>query len=143
MSLQTEHLARCVQTLEASLKFYKEAEAGSMLSEVYRNAVVKGFELTLETAGKLLRRALKSYGPSPRTVDAWSYKDVFRNAAKYGLVEPESVERWFTYRENRNDTAHDYGIAFAEETLALLPGFIADARVLETTLHEKPGDAEA
>jgi len=29
----------------------------------------------------------------------------------------EEVERWFAYRDNRNDTAHDYGEGFANETL--------------------------
>ena len=31
------------------------------------------------------------------------------------------------YRDNRNTTAHDYGVGFAEETLTLLPSFISDA----------------
>lgn len=50
MSLHTEHLARCVQTLEASLVPLRRVPAGSIDCEIYRNAVVKGFELTLETA---------------------------------------------------------------------------------------------
>ena len=40
------------------------------------------------------------------------------------------VERRLRYRDNRNDTAHDYGEGFAETTLKLLPGFIVDARAL-------------
>ena len=42
-----------------------------------------------------------------------------------------------------NNTAHDYGEGFAEETLALLPDFINDARRIETTLHEKFSDADS
>ena len=104
---------------------------------------MKGFELTLETAGKLLRKARKQYTARPREVDALSYKDVLRHSAKHGLLETEAVTRWFTYRENRNDTAHDYGLAFAEETLVLLPGFIADAHALEKILAEKLHDPAA
>lgn len=59
MNLRTEHLARCLQTLEKSLEQLKRAPADSVDYEVYRNAVVKGFELTLESAGKLLRKAIK------------------------------------------------------------------------------------
>ena len=46
----------------------------------------------------------------------------------------EEVERWFDYRDNRNVTAHDYGEGFAEETMALLPGFVADAKTLREKL---------
>lgn len=103
--------------------------------EVYRNAVVKGYELALETSGKLLRKALKKFTGSPRSVDELSYKDVLRLALKHGLLPgEETVERWFVYRDNRNSTAHDYGIGFAQDTLSLLPGFLVDVRDLEAHL---------
>lgn len=139
MSLNTDTFERCVETLEASLARLQEAPAGSVDYEVFRNAVVKGFELTLEMAGKLLRKSLKAYVATPRFADELTFKDVFRHAARHGLLEPSAVSRWFAYRDNRNSTAHDYGAGFAEETLTLLPGFLADARALETTLR-KPSD---
>lgn len=143
MPLNTDHLLRCIQTLESSLAMLQRAEAGSIEYEVFRNAVVKGFELTLETTGKLLRKALKAYGGSPKAVDDMFYKDVLRHAAKHGLLSVEEVERWFAYRDNRNDTAHDYGEAFAQQTLVLLSGFVVDARVLEAVLREKLGGLDA
>lgn len=45
------------------------------------------------------------------------------------------VERWLTYRANRNNTAHDYGEAFANETLALLPDYLTDVRVLASRIQ--------
>ena len=137
MGLSTTHYARCIQTLESSLDFLGKAEADSIDYEIFRNAVVKGFELTLETAGKLLRKALKAYTGNPRSVDQLNYKDVLRHAAKHGLLNTDEVTRWFAYRDNRNNTAHDYGKGFAEDTLTLMPAFLADARALETTLREK------
>jgi len=142
MSLSTHHLARCLLTLETSLKQLEQAPKESIDYEIYRNAVVKGFELALETAGKLLRKAVKTYTGNPRSVDEMTFKDVFRHAAKHGLLDTAAVERWFAYRDNRNSTAHDYGVGFAEETLGLLPNFLADARQLEITLREKFGHAE-
>ena len=68
---------------------------------------------------------------------------MFCGAAKHGLLEPSSLERWFAYRDNRNSTAHDYGDGFAQETLALLPGFIEDARQVERKLRERFGHADA
>lgn len=56
------------------------------------------------------------------------FKDIFRQAAKHGLITLDEAERWLVYRDNRNDTAHDYDEGFANQTLALLPQFIEDAR---------------
>jgi nucleotidyltransferase substrate binding protein (TIGR01987 family) len=142
MKLNTDHLARCIRTLESSLARLDKAEPESIDYEVFRNAVVKGFELVLETSGKLLRKALKAYGGSPKAVDELFYKDVLRHAGKHGLLTPEAIERWFAYRDNRNSTAHDYGEGFARETLLLMPGFMEDARSLEAKLRERFGKAD-
>ena len=143
MNLNTDHYARCITTLETTLIRLNEADPEEIEFEIFRNAVVKGFELALETAGKLLRKALKTYTGRPREIDALTYKDVLRHAAKHDLMSPAAVERWFAYRDNRNNTAHDYGVGFAEETLELLPKFISDARDLEAVLRERLGSEQA
>ncbi|MBE9110668.1 nucleotidyltransferase substrate binding protein [Nodosilinea sp. LEGE 07298] len=137
MSLSTEHLNRCIATLESSLHLLQGVSSERIEYEVFRNAVIKGFELTLETSGKLLRRALKAFGGNPRQVDQLIYKDLLRQAGKYGLMDTDAIERWFSYRDNRNTTAHDYGEGFAEETLKILPSFIQDARELSNALCER------
>lgn len=142
-TLKTDHLRRCIQTLESSIALLSKEKPDTIEYEIFRNAVVKGFELTLETSGKLLRRALKAFMTSPRAVDGLVYKDVIRYAAKHGLLTDVEVKRWFTYRDNRNSTAHDYGVGFAVETLGLLPAFVADAKRLEESLREKFGRADA
>ena len=139
MLLNTDHLARCILTLETSLARLKNAEPNSIDFEVFRNAVVKGFELVLETSGKLLRKALKAYVGGAKSVDELVFKDVLRHGSKHGLLSSEATERWLAYRDNRNSTAHDYGEIFATETLALLPTFISDARALEAVLRAKFG----
>ncbi len=128
--LNTEHLDRCLMTLQRSLEHLQECSASTIEYEVFRNATVKGFELSLEIAGKLLRKALKPYFASPKAVHALNFKDLFRYGARHGILEVQEAERWLAYRDNRNDTAHDYGAGFAEETLLLLPRFIDDARGL-------------
>lgn len=139
LKLNTEHLLRCIKTLESSLKRLEASATDSIDYDIFRNAAAKGFELTLETSGKLLRKVIKAYTGSPRAIDELTYKDVLRHAVKHGLLTPEEVERWFLYRDNRNDTAHDYGVAFAETTLKLLPKFLKDAQTLQHTLQEKLG----
>ncbi|MEY5009962.1 MAG: hypothetical protein RLZZ253_1101 [Verrucomicrobiota bacterium] len=135
-----DHLQRCCLTLERSLQILKACEPGSIDYEVARNAVVKSFELTLETIGKLLRKILKEYTGTPKKVDELIYKDVLRHSALHGLLSPEELERWFAYRDNRNSTAHDYGVEFAEHTLGLIEVFQKDAQRLTDTLIAKHGN---
>ncbi len=49
-------------------------------------------------------------------------------------------ERFLEYRENRNNTAHDYGVNFAEKTLVLLPVYINDAKQLAAAIKQQKDD---
>jgi len=142
VTLNTDHLKRCISTLESSLAFYQQAEVDSINQEVFRNAIIKGYELTQETAFKLIKRALKDFGHGGKKLDATPVKELLRLAATHGLMTLEEVERWFAYRDNRNSTAHDYGEGFAKETLTLLPAFIADVKTLEVQLRARFSDHE-
>ena len=138
MSLNTEHLDRTAATLAQALLALQRTDAAAdpVGYDLYRNAAIKTFELSLETSGKLLRRALKAYGGSPRAVDALVFNDVLRHAGKHSLLDEAAVVRWLAYRANRNTTAHDYGAGFANVTLTLLPGYLDDVRSLSTKLRE-------
>ena len=125
--LNTDYLARCIATLEKAFNALNELSSEDDLYDIYRAACVKEFEIILEQSGKLLKKCLKPYFSSSKQVDQLNFKDIFRYAAKHGLLELEETERWLNYRDNRNDTAHDYGVSFADETLVLLPQFILDA----------------
>jgi nucleotidyltransferase substrate binding protein (TIGR01987 family) len=144
MALNVDHLLRTVMTLEQALLAIEQNPASpeNVMFDLYRNAAIKSFELSLETAGKLLRKALKAYEASPRTVDAWVFNDVLRQAGKHGLLSIAEVERWLAYRANRNNTAHDYGEGFANDTLKLLPTYLQDVRHLAQAL-QKAFDASA
>lgn len=142
MSLNVEHLLRTVSTLEAALAALQLRGNNEIMHDLYRNAAIKSFELSLETAGKLIRKALKAFGGSPREVDKLIFNDVLRHAGKHGILELPEVERWIKYRLNRNSTTHDYGEGFANETLRLLPDYATDARALAIAL-QKVFDAES
>jgi nucleotidyltransferase substrate binding protein (TIGR01987 family) len=139
--LNVAHLQRCCQTLQSSLNFYQQAEAGSIDQEVFRNAIIKGYELSQETAFKLLKKALKAYGHGSKKLESTPIKDILRLAAVHGLMTLNEVERWFAYRDNRNNTAHDYGEAFANQTLVLIPSFLEDINRLAQTLDNTLGKA--
>ena len=141
MTFNTDHYQRCIETLRLSLNLLRDCQPETVQYEVFRNAVIKGFELVLEMTGNLLRKALKTYGGSTKSIDELSFKDVLRNAGKRGLIGVEEIERWFAYRDNRNIVAHDYGQKFAEQTLVLLPGFIDDAALVANSLQAVFGDS--
>lgn len=137
--LNVDQLRRCVRTLESSLVLHQQAEPDSIDQEVFRNAIVKGYELTQETAFKLIKKALKAYGHGGRKLEMTPVKDLLRLAAVHGLMTLAEVERWFQYRDNRNNTAHDYGEAFAHETLRLIPSFLNDTTALANVLDTRLG----
>ncbi len=135
--LNTEYFERCIKTLREAHLALSAQPREEILYDIYRAACVKEFEIILEQSGKLLKKRLKAYFSSGKEVDQLTFKDLFRHAARHGLISLEEAERWMVYRDNRNDTAHDYGEGFANETLRLLPQFLLDAaRLVEVVGDE-------
>ena len=133
--VDTTYLRRCIGTLERALEQLGRYEKDSDMHDVFRAACVKQFELVLEQSGKLLAKRLRPWFASNKQVDKLVFKDVFRHAAKHSLIDAEACERWMCYRDNGNDTAHDYGEAFAVQTLKPLPSFLADAKALADVIE--------
>ena len=136
MTIDTTFFSRCIQTLDKANSKVTQHEESTIEYEMYRSACVKEFEIILEQSGKLLRKCLKDFVHSPKAIDRLVFKEVFRQAAHHGLLTLEQCERWLEYRDNRNNTAHDYGKKFAEYTLKLLPEFIEDATALEKSVRK-------
>lgn len=141
MTIDTTFFNRCITTLERALGRLEQSDPDDIDYELYRSACVKEFEIILEQAGKLLRKCLNDYMHSIKAVNQLVFKDVFRQAAQHGLVTVAEAKRWLIYRNNRNNTAHDYGMKFAEETKALLPEFIVDAKSLALAI-ERHGERQ-
>lgn len=130
MNIDAAFLRRCLDTLEHALAGLEGLDRSEIAYDIYRAAAVKQFELALEQAGKLMKLRLRPWFASNREADRLAFKDVFRHAARRGIIDAGACERWFAWRDNRNVTAHDYGEGFAAVTLKLLPAFVADARAL-------------
>lgn len=133
--INTEYLQKCIATLEKSYEMLLQTQDGTIDYELYRNSLVKGFEMTLEQSGKLLKKLLNPYFASKRAVDMLSFKDLFRQAHKHSLINEEETKRWIKYRDNRNSNAHDYGQAFVEETLTLVKDFLVDVENLRKVIE--------
>jgi nucleotidyltransferase substrate binding protein (TIGR01987 family) len=140
MNIDTTFFNRCILTLSQAHSLLLTADPKSIEYEMYRSACVKEFEIILEQAGKLLKKCLNPYFHSAKAVHKLTFKDAFRQSAQHSLITIEEVERWLVYRDNRNNTAHDYGVDFANHTLALLKQFIIDAKSLEQVIKAQPHD---
>lgn len=134
--LNTEYFSKCINTLQKAIELLSKSDPNSIEFELYRSACIKEFEILLEQAGKLLRKCIRPYFAIEADADKLYYKDVFRTAAKFRVISISLAENWLSYRDIRNKTAHDYGVNFAEETLAILPSFIHDCRELLEGLNQ-------
>jgi nucleotidyltransferase substrate binding protein (TIGR01987 family) len=130
MQIDTCYLEKCIRALQTAYEHMMNVSEDDIMYDIYRAAIIKEFEISLEQSGKLLKKALKPYFHSSKAVDQLFFKDIFREAGLHSLLSIEEVERWLVYRDNRNSTAHDYGEAMANETLALMPMFIEDVTSL-------------
>ena len=110
---------------------------GTVDYEMYRNSLIKGFEMTIEQSGKLLRKRLEPFFGTKKALDTLTFKDLFRHALKHSILTEDEVNRWFEYRDNRNNTAHDYGQGFAEKTLKLVDSFLTDVKALKSVIENE------
>ncbi len=106
-----------------------------------REICIERFEVALEQSGKLLRKTLRPWFASNRAADRLTFRDVFRHAAKHGLIDIEAAERWLSYRDSLNGTGEPDGadpavVAVVER----LPAFVADARALAALIEQAPDD---
>ena len=82
-----------------------------------------------------MQKALKPFFHTSKAVDKLYFKDIFRQAGTHSLLDLDEVERWLIYRDNRNNTAHDYGQDLANNTLPLIKQFIIDSRKLVKVIN--------
>lgn len=80
-------------------------------TDIVRDATIQRFEYTYEIAWKMMKRHLEWSGVAD--VDSLSRRDLFREAARAGLID--DAERWFEFLKARNVTSHTYNESIAEE----------------------------
>lgn len=136
--IDTSVLQQNLISLERAYEAYRKAETeGPNNFEFYHNSLIKAFEYTLGTCGKLLRKRLEPFFASKRAADALTFKEVFREAHHRGLLQKEQTKRWECYRDKRNATSHEYGEIFAQGILEVIEVFIQDAKHLQTIIEHE------
>ncbi|MDR2616646.1 MAG: hypothetical protein LBC22_02365 [Endomicrobium sp.] len=84
--INTAFLKQCILTLEKSYEYLKKSKENSIEFEMYRNSLIKSFEMALEQSGKLLRKKITPYFATKKAVNTLIFKDLFRQAALYNLL---------------------------------------------------------
>lgn len=135
MSVNVHYFRRCIEALDNAYEHLQKQDSDDIAHDIFRAACVKEFELVLGQSGKLLKMFLRSWFVNHQQVEELVFRDVFRSAVKHSLITVDACERWFNYRDCRNDTAHEYGLKFAEAVIELLPDFIADAKELASVIE--------
>lgn len=127
-----EHLAAQWDNHERAAK---RPELAAIDREAIAESVIQRFETCYDMAWKHLRRHLVEVLGVPE-VPA-SPKPLLRVAAENGLLG-SALDRWLLYAEARINTAHDYDGDKAATTLALVPGFLTDARAVHDRMTGSP-----
>jgi nucleotidyltransferase substrate binding protein (TIGR01987 family) len=136
--LDLTSLEKALSSLRSSLKVALSDDYMKTLTMEARDAiragVIRNFEFTYELCWKFMKRRLSAdLGSS--YIDGLNRKELFRIACEHHLIS--DVEPWMGYHEKRNETAHTYDKATAEEVFGSAAAFLKDAEAFYSGLKKK------
>jgi nucleotidyltransferase substrate binding protein (TIGR01987 family) len=137
MALDLTSLAKAIDALDRSLA----ATAGGLqtiepaLRDTVRAGIIQHFEVAYELCWKFLQRWLRE-NASPAEADfPRTRKDLFRQAARAGLVDDPIP--WFGFGDARNLTAYTYDGETAQDVWAAARRFLPQAKELLARLADR------
>ena len=137
MALDLTSLAKAIDALARSL----DATASGLdaideaLRETVQAGIIQHFEVAYEQSWKYLQRWLRENAAPDAADFPRSRKDLFRQAARYGLLDDPLP--WFSFGEARTQTSHTYDGATALDVYAVARQFLPHARTLLARLAER------
>ena len=141
MALDISSLQKVVALLDNALKL----AAGDRMQELQQDerelikaGVIQNFEFTYEVSWKTLKRYLEMSSPNPAEIDNMSFADLIRTGCENNILLSD-LSAWQNYRRARGITSHVYDMKKAEEVLAVIPGFLREAKYLLAKLQERLG----
>lgn len=141
MGTDTTFFRECLDRLEVYCQLLDRDREDETARRLGRELCIERFEVALEQSGKLLRKTLRPWFASNRAADRLTFRDLFRHAAKHGLIDMDAAERWLTYRDSLNGSGEpdgaDPAVVAAVERLS---AFVADARALVAVIEQARDD---
>jgi nucleotidyltransferase substrate binding protein (TIGR01987 family) len=119
--MKIDYLAKALTSLDKALQRFSTDSSDLEI----RDACIQRFEYTYELSIKLLKRFLEFEMPIAEKVDQLNYRDLIRVACEVGLLR--NPEKWFVYREARNQTSHVYDEIQAAAVFAIIPDFFQES----------------
>ena len=141
VTLDLSSFRKAVASLESALKVYDGGAAKSLsreTREVIKAGVIQNFEFTYELSHKMLKRYLEMTAGNPAEFEEMAFPDLIRTGSEKGLLL-NGWDVWKDYRKARGTTSHTYDQEKADEIMAKVPQFLAEARHLLTTLEKRNG----
>jgi nucleotidyltransferase substrate binding protein (TIGR01987 family) len=125
-------LSSLENAIEIMSKIVQRSEDDSFMSQqddITRNAIQSGviqhFEIVYELCWKFIQRWIKLNQSSDEVDNVRTRKELFRIAARMGLIEDPKV--WFSYGDARNLTSHIYDENKANEVYSIARSLVNDA----------------
>ncbi len=143
MGIDTTFLRTRLDRLDACLDALDDADDADdgLPRRLAGEVCAEYFEVALEQSGKLFRKSLRRWFASNRQADRLTFREVFRRAAKHGLIDIEAAERWLGYRDAVDGLVdRENDDRFDAAAIDLLRAFLADARALVDTIDDAPRD---
>ena len=138
MGIDTTFLRSRLDRLGACLDALDDAEDEAARG-LTGGVCARYFEVALEQSGKLLRKSLRPWFASNRQADRLTFRDVFRHAAKHGLIDVEAGERWLGYRDAVDGLVDEEdGGPFEAAAIDLVRDLLVDARAVADTIDDAP-----
>lgn len=138
MKLDLTSLRKAVESLERAVSVVNDETFFAGLSdearETIKSGVIQNFEVAYELCWKYAQRWLRENTQVEQSENPRSRKEIFRLAARYGLVN--NPETWFSYGDARNLTSHIYSENTAESVYNTALVFVKDAGYLLKKLEE-------
>lgn len=123
-------------TVAARLREGFERHRKEPNDEQLRDGLIQRFEFTYELSHRMLRRYPRMVAASPDTFDQMPFQDLIRTGNEQGLLRGD-WPAWRRYRDMRARTSHIYAAAVAEQVVACIPDFLADAVYLRDQLQRR------
>ena len=133
--LDTSSLTKAINALSRSLGIAesKQTKADSELFETVKAGVIQNFEVCFELCWKFIQRWIKENRTPEEASTPRTRKDLFRLAARIGLIKDPL--RWFLFGDARNLTSHIYDGEKADIVYQITQEFLENARYLLTQLE--------
>lgn len=136
MTLELDGLKKSIDALKRSIIIAHSGidAANADLRATVRSGVIQNFEVAYEQCWKFIQRWIRE-NRSPEDADhPRTRKELFRLAARYGLVS--DPEPWFGFGDARNLTSHTYDESQAAAVYKAAEEFLPHAEELLYRLEE-------